>query len=248
MLRLSRVFVQADRRTRHHMMLDGEINPREWFNWHPREFLPKYHDLNKFLYERHEWAHVHHLLCHQVYAKDLQRLASCPEPHTHIIDCRMDPGRMHRWIPGSVWLPRDEIEYALQLSNEEFAEMYAFPKPQVHEDVILVSHDGLAAEQAGWEFRKSFYHHVYNFRAGTNDLFAESYTDFASLGQKLQPWKGPFPQSGIYVDDFSKRKVLTRTGPFDRRYEMQDFSLPDLELEKARNPEGARQNMPYGLQ
>ncbi|RHW71940.1 thiosulfate sulfurtransferase [Trypanosoma brucei equiperdum] len=70
-----------------------------------------------------------------------------------------------------------------------------------------------------------------------------------NVSDVLSPWKGPFPQSGVFVDKWSKRKVLTRTGPFDRQYEMQDFALPDLELEKARHPEeGPRQNMPFGLQ
>ena len=32
-------------------MLDGQINPREWYNWHSREFQPHYYDLHKFLYE-----------------------------------------------------------------------------------------------------------------------------------------------------------------------------------------------------
>ena len=239
---------QADRRTRHHLMLDGQINPREWFNWHSREFQPHYYDMHKFLYERHQWAHVHHLLCHQVYRKDMDRLVECPEPHTIIVDTRTDTAKMHAWVPHSVWLPRDEVEYALQLNDSEFLEMYAFPKPKTHDDIIVLSHNGLASEQAGWEFKKAFYCHVYNYRAGTNELLGEQYTDMA-VEEKLAPWKGPFPQSGIYVDEWSKRKLLTRTGPFDRRYEMQDFQLPDLELEQPRHGEnGPRSNMPYGLQ
>ena len=173
--------------------------------------------------------------------------------------------------------------------------MYAFPKPMHHEDIILFSHNGLASEQAGWEFKKCFYQHVYNYRGGTNELFAtgeiltndvagtaerfgkpesssedggdssseessssvvvpglssisENYSDF-QIEERLKPWKGPYPQSQVYVDEWSKRKSLQRTGPFDRRYEMQDFSLPDLELEKKRHPEeGPRSHMPYGLQ
>ena len=154
---------------------------------------------------------------------------------------------MRCWVPSSHWLPRDEVEYALQLSREEFVEMYGFAKPQPHEDVILVSHDGIASEQAGWEFRKGFFQHVYNYRGGTNELFSEGFNDFPPL-PKLQPWKGPFPQHGIFVDAWSKRKVLTRTGPFDRQYELEDFALPDLELEKARHPaEGPRMDRPYAL-
>lgn len=181
------------------------------------------------------------------------------------------------------------MEYALQLDPSEFLEMYAFPKPSHHEDIILISHNGLASEQAGWEFKKSFYQHVYNYRGGTNELFrdgessgsgrlqseaaerlhaignssdeessssdnrnskgvVEEYSDF-NIEEKLKPWKGPFPQSQIYVDEWSKRKLLTRSGPFDKRYEMQDFALPDLELEKKRHPEeGPRSHMPFGLQ
>ncbi|CUG91059.1 Hypothetical protein, putative [Bodo saltans] len=239
---------QADRRTRHHMMQDGQINPREWFNWHMKEYQPWYYDQHKFLYERLQWNHVHHLLCHQVYLKDMLQLAQNPEPKTFVIDCRMNPDKMHRWIPHSHWLPRDEVEYALQLTETEFREMYGFGKPAHEDDIIIVSHNGLASEQAGWEWRKAFYLHVYNYRSGTNELFGEKYSDFV-VDAKLPEWKGPYPQSGIFVDKWSKRKVLTRTGPFDRQYEMQDHALPDFELEQARHPEsGPRQNMPYGLQ
>lgn len=147
------------------MTLDGQINPREWFNWHPREYLPTHkYDLHKFLYERHQFAHLHHLLCHQVYLKDMLQLTTCPEPATWIIDCRMDATRMTRWVPHSHWIPRDEVDYALQLKQDEFVEMYGFPKPAHHDDIILVSHNGLASEQTGWEFRKAFFHHVYNYR------------------------------------------------------------------------------------
>lgn len=265
-------------------MLDGQINPREWYNWHPREFQPHYYDLHKFLYERHQWAHVHHLLCHQVYLKDMLRLTECPEPHTYVIDCRTDTAKMHNHVPNSYWLPRDEVEYALQLNAEEFLEMYAFPKPRHDEDIILFSHNGLASEQAGWEFKKAFYQHVYNYRGGTNELLggaknpsdqtaseaatkfgrkegeeeqqnsnnnnnnSELYSDL-SVEERLKPWKGPYPQSAIYVDEWSKRKLLQRSGPFDKRYEMQDFALPDLELERKRHPEeGPRSHMPYGIQ
>ncbi|ORC90700.1 S-adenosylmethionine synthetase [Trypanosoma theileri] len=239
---------QADRRTRHHMMVDGQINPREWFNWHPKEYQPWYFDRHKFLYEQQQYAQFHHLLCHQVYLKDILHLVRYPEPYTYIIDCRTSPLKMHRWVPHSSWLPRDEVEYALQLSPEEFVDMYGFKKPRKSDDIILVSHNGLHSEQAGWEWKKQFFQHVYNYRGGTNELFGELYSDMV-LKDSLAPWKGPFPQSGIFVDKWSKRKVLTRTGPFDRQYEMQDFALPDLELEKPRHTEdGPRQNMPYGLQ
>eukprot|EP00796_Vickermania_ingenoplastis_P005500 gene5500-3971_t len=226
----------------------GAINPREWFNWHPKEYQPWYFDEHKFLYERQQYAANHHLLCHQVYLKDMEQLFLYPEPTTHIIDCRTSTSKMHRWVPHSCWLPRDEVEYALQLSNEEFRDMYGFLKPGKSHDIILVSHDGLASEQAGWEFKKQYYQHVYNYRGGTNELFQETYTDF-HLKEKLDPWKGPYPQNSIFVDKWSKRKVLMRTGPFDRQYEMQDFALPDLELERPRHSEdGPRQHMPYGLQ
>ncbi|PWV07168.1 putative thiosulfate sulfurtransferase, mitochondrial [Trypanosoma cruzi] len=92
---------QADRRTRHHMMLDGQINPREWMNWHPKEYQPWYFDRHKFLYERQQYAHFHHLLCHQVFLKDMLHLVQHPEPYTHIIDCRTSPLKMHRWVPHS---------------------------------------------------------------------------------------------------------------------------------------------------
>jgi hypothetical protein len=249
MLRLSGVLRQSERRTRHHFTLDGQTNPREWFNWHPKEFMPQRYDRHLFLYEQHQWAHKHHLLCHQVFLKDILQHAQYPEPDAWIIDCRTEPERMHRWVPHSHWLPRDEVDYALQLGDAEFSDMYGFTKPRHSEDVILISHDGLASEQAGWEFRKAFYHHVYNYRAGTNELFGEGYADFAGDVQTLKPWKGPFPQSGIYTDVWSKRKVLTRTGPFDKQYEMQDFALPDLELEKPRHlDDDPRSHMPHGLQ
>nr|CCC91179.1 unnamed protein product [Trypanosoma congolense IL3000] len=244
----SLVRLQSDRRTRHHMMIDGQINPREWFNWHPKEYQPWYFDRHMFLYERQQYAHLHHLLCHQVYLKDMLHFLRHPEPFAHIIDCRTAPIKMHRWIPHSLWLPRDEVEYALQLTAEEFVDMYGFRKPEKSDDIILVSHNGIYSEQAGWEWKKQFYQHVYNYRGGTNELFGEAYSDTA-VKDVLAPWKGPFPQSAIFVDKWSKRKVLTRTGPFDRQYEMQDFALPDLELEKARHPEeGPRQHMPFGLQ
>jgi len=231
------------------MMLDGEVNPREWFNWHPREFLPYHYDKHKFVYERSHWAHVHHLLCHQVERKDIDRLVACPEPTTWLLDVRLEPRKMHRWVPHSHWLPRDEVEYALQLTDAEFFEMYGFRKPPVTEDIVLLSHDGTASEEAGWEFKKQYYTHVYNFRAGTNDLFHESYVDFPAMNHELRPWKGPYPSNHVYVDSFSKRKVLTRSGPFDRQYEFQEFALPDLEAEKARHPEdGPRSHMPWGLQ
>lgn len=230
-------------------MLDGQINPREWFNWHMKEYQPWYFDRHKFLYEQMQWSHVHHLLCHQVYLKDMLQLSACPEPRTFVIDCRTDTQKMHRWVPNSFWLPRDEVEYALQLTSDEFVEMYGFERPDRSDDVIVVSHNGHASEQAGWEWRKAFYLHVYNYRGGTNELFGETYADFVDATAKLPDWKGPFPQNGIFVDKWSKRKVLTRTGPFDRQYEMQDFALPDIELEKGRHPEeGPRQHMPYGLQ
>lgn len=250
MLRRSLLVRQSDARTRHHLTIPGtgQINPREWYNWHPREFQPYHYDLHKFLYERHQFAHLHHLLCHQVFGKDILRLMEYPEPHTVVIDCRTDTAKMHSWIPHSVWLPRDEVEYALQLKEDEFLEMYAFPKPKRQEDVVLISHEGLSSEQAGWEFKKAFYTHVYNYRGGTNELLGEQYKDLM-VEEKLKPWKGPFPPQGIYVDEWSKRKLLTRTGPFDKRYEMQEFSLPDLELERARHPEaGPNSHMPYGLQ
>ncbi|KAG5472575.1 hypothetical protein LSCM1_03980 [Leishmania martiniquensis] len=247
-MRAGRLLLQSDRRTRHHMMIDGEINPREWFNWHPKEYQPWYFDRHKFLYEQGQYAAHHHLLCHQAYLKDMIHLMCYPEPRTFIIDCRMSPAKMHRWVPHSVWLPRDEVEYALQLTNDEFQEMYGFTKPAKDDDILLISHNGLASEQAGWEWRKQYYQHVYNYRGGTNELFGENYHDFV-LKDRLDPWKGPYPQKSIFVDKWSKRKVLTRTGPFDRQYEMQDFALPDLELEKPRHSEdGPRQNMPYGLQ
>lgn len=230
------------------MMVDGQINPREWFNWHPKEYQPWYFDRHKFLYEQRQYAQFHHLLCHQVYLKDMLHLMRYPEPYTHIIDCRTSTQKMHRWVPHSLWLPRDEVEYALQLSADEFLDMYGFRKPDKSDDVILLSHNGIYSEQAGWEWKKQFFQHVYNYRGGTNELFGESYSDM-NVSDVLSPWKGPFPQSGVFVDKWSKRKVLTRTGPFDRQYEMQDFALPDLELEKARHPEeGPRQNMPFGLQ
>lgn len=230
------------------MMLDGQVNPREWFNWHPREFQPWHYDKHRWHYEQHQHAHLHHLLCHQVYLKDMLQLVRYPEPTTIIIDARMDPRKMHRWVPHSHWLPRDEIEYALQLTNDEFAEMYGFQKPDRGHDIWIVSHNGLASEQAGWEFKKGFYRHVYNYRAGTNELFGEQYLDFPPV-QPLKPWKGPFPQNGLYTDVWSKRKVLTRTGPFDRQYELQDFALPDLETERKRHPEeGPRTHVPYALQ
>ncbi|KAG8339499.1 S-adenosylmethionine synthetase [Trypanosoma vivax] len=230
------------------MIVDGQINPREWFNWHPKEYQPWYFDRHKFLYERFQYAHLHHLLCHQVFLKDILQLVQFPEPKTHIIDCRTAPLRMHRWIPHSLWLPRDEVEYALQLDDDEFVDMYGFVKPSKSDDIILVSHNGLYSEQAGWEWKKQYFQHVYNYRGGTNELFGERYSDTV-LADTLPPWKGPFPQNCIFVDKWSKRKVLTRTGPFDRQYEMQDFALPDLELERARHPEeGPRQNMPFGLQ
>lgn len=248
LLKGSPLLRQADRRTRHHMMIDGEINPREWFNWHPKEYQPWYFDRHKFLYEQQQYAAYHHLLCHQVYLKDLEQLTLFPEPGTFLVDCRMRSSRMHRWVPHSHWLPRDEVEYALQLTEEQFLDMYGFQKPERNDDVILFSHDGLASEQAGWEWRKQYYMHVYNYRGGTNELFGESYADF-QLKDRLDPWKGPYPQNSIFIDKWSKRKVLLRTGPFDRQYEMQDFALPDLELEKPRHPEeGPRQHMPYGLQ
>lgn len=244
----SRVLLQADRRTRHHMMVDGALNPREYFNWHPKEFQPWYFDRHKFLFEQQQYAAFHHMLCHQVYWKDVMQLIRYPEPRSVMIDCRMSPSRMHRWVPHSHWLPRDEVEYALQLSAEDFKELYGFSKPQKDEDVILFSHDGLASEQAGWEWKKQYFQHVYNYRGGTNELFEEKYNDF-DVKEKLEPWKGPYPQSSIFVDKWSKRKVLLRTGPFDRQYEMQDFALPDLELERPRHSEdGPRQHMPYGLQ
>eukprot|EP00758_Cryptobia_borreli_P007951 Tbor_TRINITY_DN5345_c0_g1::TRINITY_DN5345_c0_g1_i1::g.4331::m.4331 len=243
---------QADRRTRSHLMLDGQINPREWHNWHMKEYQPWHYDRHKFLYEQMQWSHVHHLLCHQVYLDDIKQLTQYPEPSTIIIDTRMRPNKMHRWVPNSHWVPRDEVEYALQLTDEEFKDMYGFEKPDKRlNDIILISHNGHASEQAGWEFRKAFYTHVYNYRGGCNELFAEDYYDFPP-SEKLKPWKGPFPQQGIYIDKWSKRKVLTRMGPFDRQYEMEDFALPDLEREKARhkdNEDGLpRQHMPYGLQ
>lgn len=251
MLRLTQRFANADRRTRHHNMLDGQINPREWFNWHMKEYQPWHYDRHKFLYEQMQWAHVHHLLCQQVYLKDVQQLAACPEPTTMVIDTRMNTTKMHRWVPNSIWIPRDEVDYALQLSQEEFLSMYGVRKPALNEDIVLISHDGHASEQAGWEFRKAFYTHVYNFRGGCNELFGESYADFAPV-EKLKPWKGPFPQNGIYVDKYSKRKVLTRTGPFDRQYEMEEAQLPDLDAEKARHTSDEdglpRQDRPWGLQ
>ena len=249
MLKRAAVRLQSDRRTRHHVMLDGAINPREWFNWHPKEYQPWHFDRHKFLYEQMQFSQYHHLLCHKVYLKDMQHLAKFPEPNTYIIDCRTDTKKMHRWVPHSHWLPRDEVEYALQLTGAEFEEMYGFVKPELYHDIILVSHNGLASEQAGWEWRKQFFQHVYNYRGGTNELYGEAYQDF-SLEPKLKDWKGSFPQSGIYVDKWSKRKVLTRTGPFDRQYEMQDFALPDLELEKPRHsdPEAPRGDRPWGLQ
>ena len=238
----------ADRRTRHHFMIDGEINPREWFNWHPREFQPWYYDAHKFEYEQRHWAHMRHMICRQAYRADLLQLAKYPEPTTTIIDCRMDIEHMHMWIPHSIWIPRNEVDFAVLLNEMEFREMYATEKPNRSFDVILVSHNGLLAEQAGWEFKKAHYEHVYNYRKGTNELFGEDYADYPPR-PKLQPWKGPYPQSGIFTDDWSKRKVLTRTGPFDREYEMQEFSLPDLELEQKRHPaEGPRSHMPWGLQ
>ena len=228
-------------------MHEGQINPRSWFNWHPREFKPWYYDRHRWEYEQMQWQHVHHLLCQQVFLKDMLQLARYPEPDTVIIDVRMNTEKMHHWIPNSNWIPRDEIEYALQLSETEFKELYGFHPPRQGDNIILVSHNGYASEQAGWEFKKQYFPSVFNYRAGTNELFGESYLDFPLRG-KLSPWKGPFPQSGIYIDVWSKRKVLTRTGPFDRQYEMQDFSLPDLEAEKARHPaEGPRMNMPWGL-
>ena len=238
-----------DRRTRHHMMIEGQINPREYFNWHPREYLPWHYDKHRFIYEQHQYHHVHHLLCQQVYWKDVHQLIHCPEPnHTAFIDVRMDPGKMHQWVPHSNWLPRDEIEYALQLTGDEFLEMYSFNLPGPSVNIVLFSHDGIASEQAGWEFKKLYYPNVYNYRGGCNELFGESYADFP-LPVKLAPWKGPFPQNQTYIDVWSKRKVLTRTGPFDRQYELQEFPLPDLELEKGRHPEtGPRSHMPYGLQ
>lgn len=242
--------LQADRRTRHHNMLDGQMNPREWYNWHMQEYQPWFVDRHKFLYEQMQWSHVHHLLCHQVYVKDMTQLAKYPEPSTVIVDCRMSTAKMHRWVPNSIWIPRDEIEHALQLTPEEFKEMYGVAKPDpTKNDIVVVSHDGHASEQAGWEFRKAFFTHVYNYRGGCNELFGEQYVDFPPQ-QKLQPWKGPFPQQGVYIDKWSKRKVLTRTGPFDRQYEMEDFVLPDLDGEKKRHEgdDGPRQHMPYGLQ
>jgi hypothetical protein len=253
MLRRSTVIRQADRRLRHHFNLDGMINPREWLNFHPKEFLPHYYDRHRFVYEQEQWAHKHKLLCRQVFYDDILRLVRFPEPCTWIIDCRMDVEKMHKWVPGSNWVPRDEIEYALALEEHEFSEMYGFTKPKHSEDIILISHDGLASEQAGWEFRKQYFQHVYNFRGGTNELFEENYADYPShldpATGKLPAWKGPFPQQGIYVDEWSHRKVLTRTGPFDRQYELEDFALPDLELEKPRHSEehGPRGHMPYGI-
>eukprot|EP00796_Vickermania_ingenoplastis_P005465 gene5465-3940_t len=210
----SHVWRQADRRTRHHMMVEGAINPREWFNWHPKEYQPWYFDEHKFF---------------SMSGSNMLRITICcqlflyPEPTTHIIDCRTST---------------DEVEYALQLSNEEFRYVWLL-KPGKSHDIILVSHDGLASEQAGWEFKKQYYQHVYNYRGGTNELFQETYTDF-HLKEKLDPWKGPYPQNSIFID---------ANGPFDRQYEMQDFALPDLELERPRHSEdGPRQHMPYGLQ
>jgi hypothetical protein len=238
----------GDRRLRHHAMLDGQINPREWFNWHPKEFQPWYYDRHRWLYEQHQYHHVHHLLCQQVYLKDMVQLMKCPEPTTVIIDCRMSTEKMHRWIPHSKWIPRDEVDYALQLTAEEFLELYGFEQPVRSQNIICVSHNGLASEQAGWEFKKQYYPSVWNFRGGCNDLFGEKYADFPPPG-KLAPWKGPFPQNGLYVDNWSKRKVLTRVGPFDRQYELDEFALPDLELESKRHPEdGPRSHMPWGLQ
>ena len=252
MLQRTLFFRQADRRTRHHMSLDGQVNPREWFNWHPREFLPYYYDKHKFVYERSHWSHVHHLLCHQVYLKDMLQLAQYPEPSTWVIDVRTEPSRMHRWFPHSNWLPRDEVDYALQLDEAEFIEMYGFRKPPQTDDVILLSHDGRAAEETGWEFKKCYYTHVYNFRGGTNELYNEKYEDFGgAMSNELRPWKGPYPSSHIFIDAFSRRKVLTRTGPFDKQYEFQEFALPDLEAEKPRHShleDGPRSNMPWGLQ
>ncbi|CAD2217909.1 hypothetical protein AGDE_01360 [Angomonas deanei] len=126
--------------------------------------------------------------------------------------------------------------------------MYGFKKPAKNDDIILFSHNGLSSEEAGWEFKKQFFLHVYNYRGGTNELFSESYNDF-SVKDRLDPWKGPYPQNSIFVDKWSKRKVLLRTGPFDRQYEMQDFALPDLEREKPKHgDDGPRNHMPYGLQ
>eukprot|EP00744_Colponema_vietnamica_P004154 GILI01006240.1.p1 GENE.GILI01006240.1~~GILI01006240.1.p1 ORF type:complete len:540 (+),score=136.70 GILI01006240.1:94-1713(+) len=187
MLRRTRLVAEADRRTRHHMMLDNQINPREWFNWHMKEYQPWHFDRHKFLYEQIQWAHMHHLLCHQVYLKDMQQLTTRPEPRTHIIDTRMNTTKMHRWIPNSVWIPRDEVEHALQLTSEEFLNMYGVRKPEQDEDIVLISHNGLASEQAGWEFRKAFYTHVYNYRGGCNEIFAENYVDFPPV-EKLKPW------------------------------------------------------------
>ena len=253
MLRRAGWRLQSDRRLRHHWTLDGELNPREWLNFHTKDFLPHHYDGHRFVYEREQWAHKRRLLCRQVFFADVARPIKHPEPNTHIIDCRMDAGKMHRWIPGSHWVPRDEVEYALALEPAEFIEMYGFAKPDHGADIVLVSHEGLASEQAGWEWRKAFFTHVYNYRAGTNELFGEEYRDFPPALDpetgKLPAWKGPYPQTAKFTDVFTHRQMLTRTGPFDRQYEMEDFALPDLELEQKRHSEehGPRGNMPFGL-
>eukprot|EP00760_Papus_ankaliazontas_P032509 PhM_4_TR5865/c0_g1_i1/m.19487 len=241
-------FGGCDRRTRNHFMVDGDVNPREWLNWHPREFKPWHNDSHRFEFEQQHWSHMKGMICRQVFLSDMKHMTKYPDPSMFILDVRMDTEKMHQWIPHSIWVPRDEIEYALQLKDQEFYEMYGVAKPATNYDVIVVSHNGLASEQAGWELKKAYYENVYNFRGGTNELFGEKYEDYPAR-PKLKPWKGPYPQSAMYTDNWSKRKVLTRTGPYDKEYEMQEFSLPDLELEQKRHPsEGPRSHMPWGLQ
>ncbi|EPY35460.1 hypothetical protein AGDE_07324 [Angomonas deanei] len=170
--------LQSDRRTRHHMTVDGEINPREWFNWHPKEYQPWYFDRHKFLFEQQQYAPVHHLLCHQAYLKDMEQLYQFPDPQTCLIDCRSVASKIHRWVPHSNWIPRDEVEYALQLTEVEFKDMYGFKKPAKNDDIILFSHNGLSSEEAGWEFKKQFFLHVYNYRGERMNCSASRTTTF----------------------------------------------------------------------
>eukprot|EP00993_Chasmostoma_nieuportense_P002928 NODE_3683_length_919_cov_52.143939_g3531_i0.p1 GENE.NODE_3683_length_919_cov_52.143939_g3531_i0~~NODE_3683_length_919_cov_52.143939_g3531_i0.p1 ORF type:complete len:287 (-),score=83.71 NODE_3683_length_919_cov_52.143939_g3531_i0:59-871(-) len=105
-------------------------------------------------------------------------LLKWPEPDTYIFDLRW-PHPSRKPLAGTIATQLDSIYLDFHASHEDWSEWCQRPKPDVHDDLIVVSYDGEDAEIAGIMLKQAGYHRVYNCRAGTQALLGETLVDNA---------------------------------------------------------------------
>ncbi|KAJ9450061.1 hypothetical protein DIPPA_30674 [Diplonema papillatum] len=194
---------------------NDELNPIHTSNWRKYELSPKEnrHNPDSFHYEQYKHGGQAY---QEVFIEDVQRLTEFPEKGVCVVDVRADFELVARHLPFSIRIPFDEVGYALQLSGEQFFEMYGFHPPERGAEIVCVSHEGVASEKALKEFEKWGYpaDTLFNFRGGTNALHRENHSDWGgnAAEEEITPdsVKGDFP--------VTRPDYLAQVGPHNPKY------------------------------